>query len=89
MKTEIKYALNSFESIIHKINVVRDIDHKSDDLQVLLNNIYTKSLMTIINRNENVENSIHKKPNSILMQSLYTSADDTKTINYSPHYDYF
>ena len=89
MKTEIKYALNAFESIIHKINIVRDIDHKSDDLQILLNNIYNKCLMTIVNRNENVENSIYKKPNSILMQSLYTGADDTKTINYNAHYDYY
>jgi hypothetical protein len=89
MKTEIGYALNAFESIIHKINVVHDIDHKSDDLQLLLNNIYTKCLMTIVNRNESVENSIHKKPNSILMQSLYTGEDDTKTMHYSPHYDYY
>lgn len=89
MKTEIQHALNAFESIIHKINTVRDINDKSNKLQVLLNNIYTKSLMTIVNRNENIENSIHKKPNSILLQTLYTNADDTKTINYSPHYDYF
>ena len=89
MKMEITKALNAFESIIHTLDNVESIDGKSDELQVLLNDIYVSSIRTVINRNENNDNNIYMKPKSILLGSLTTCPNDTNIIDYNSHYNYY
>lgn len=89
MKIEITKALNAFESIIHTLNNVQSIDNKSDQLQVLLNDIYLSSIRTITNRYKKDEINIYTKPETILLESLITTPNDTKLMDYNSHYNYY
>ena len=89
MKIEITKSLNSFESIIHALDDVQSIDNKSNELQSLLNDIYVSSVKIVINRYNKNDININTKPASILLESLITNPNDTETLEYNSHYNYY